>query len=522
MKVATAAQMREADSAAIHEYGISGVVLMENAGVEVVRRIEAVLEAVSDKKVCILAGTGNNGGDGYVIARHLANRDAKVKVYLFGERSAISGDAKTNLDIIFKMRLEILEIKENAGTREWNKLKIALNLTDCIVDSLLGTGFHGEITGNLAQAIDIINQSGKPVIAVDIPSGVNADTGQISGTAVKATHTVTFALPKPGLFMYPGAEYAGELTIADIGIPAAILSDNTIRQNIITLNLARALFPKRNPTAHKGVSGRVGVIAGSVGLSGAAAMASMGALRAGAGLVTLGIPAGLNAIMEIKLTEVMTAPLPETEKGGLSHESLSAIVEMTKDSNVLAVGPGLGREDETAATVRGIISTAQCPLVIDADGINALEGYTSILSDCIALPVMTPHPGELTRLTGLSILDINRDRMQVARRFAAEWGCILILKGAATVVAFPDGEIFINTTGNAGMATGGTGDVLTGIIAGLIAQGISSHDAAILGVFVHGFAGDMAAQSGMIGLVAGDLLNALPAAIQSIQYGVDW
>ncbi|WP_425060255.1 Bifunctional NAD(P)H-hydrate repair enzyme Nnr [Sporomusa carbonis] len=514
MKAATANEMREIDRIAINDYGIPGAVLMENAGVAVVRRLEVVVEPLIDRKFCILAGKGNNGGDGYVIARHLVNQGAKVKVFLLGEKTAVSGDARINLDIIDRMGIDVIEI---INERDWDKVKLAATFADCLVDALLGTGFRGEISGDMARIIDIINAAGKLVVAVDIPSGVDADTGRICGTAVQAAHTVTFGSPKPGLFLYPGAEYTGELTVADIGIPTAVIARQNIKQNVIMASAVRDILPCRSPAAHKGMNGRLAVVAGSRGLSGAAAMTAEGALRAGAGLVTLAAPASLQDILAVKLTEVMTKPLPETATGGISQEAVPDIAGLSAASDVLAIGPGLGRHEETAAAVRAVIAAADCPLVIDADALNALVGYTDILSECNALPVLTPHPGEMARLTGLSSQAVNADRINIARQAAAEWGSIVVLKGARTVVAFPDGEVYINTTGNAGMATGGTGDALTGIIAGLIAQGLSSHDAAVAGVYIHGLAGDVAAQAGMVGMTATDLIKAVPAALYGIK-----
>ncbi|WP_371380529.1 NAD(P)H-hydrate dehydratase [Sporomusa aerivorans] len=513
MKATTAAEMREIDRIAIHEYGIPGVVLMENAGRAVVRQLEVLAGQLQERRFCIFAGKGNNGGDGYVIARHLANQGAKVKVFLLGEKAAVSGDARINLDIIEKMNLDILEI---SSERDWDKARVAASFTDYIVDALLGTGVRGEVSGEMARLIDMINAAGKPVVAVDIPSGVDADAGRICGTAVAAACTITFGLPKPGLFLYPGAEYAGEITVTDIGIPAAVVAGQNIKQNIVMAENVRAVLPRRNPAAHKGTNGRTLVIAGSRGLSGAAAMAAEGALRAGAGLVTLAAPASLQDILATKLTEVMTKPLSEIDAGGISREAVADMIELAAGCDVLAIGPGIGRSEDTAAAVRETITAVECPLVLDADALYVLAGFTGLLTECAALPVLTPHPGEMARLTGHSIQLVNSDRINITRKAAGEWGSIVVLKGARTVVAFPDGEVYINPTGNAGMATGGTGDVLTGVIAGLIAQGMSSHDAAVAGVYIHGLAGNIAAQSGMVGLTATDLLKAVPAALYGI------
>jgi len=491
---------------------------MESAGNEVACKVELLLGGVADKRICIFAGRGNNGGDGFVVARRLQNKGAKVKLFLLGEKEAVDGDARIYLDVLFKTDVEIVEL---IAERDWDKAKIAVAFADCLVDALVGTGFHGEVSGPLAEVIAIINNAGKPVVAVDIPSGIDADNGQVRGMAVRASHTVTFALLKPGLLLQPGASHAGKVTVADIGIPAKLLADSSIRQNIITAGYVRQVLPLRQPWVHKGSCGKVLVVAGSQGFTGAAALASSAAVRSGAGLVTLGIAASLQPVMAGKLTEVMTRPLPETAWGALGLDAIPYIQKLAAECDVVAAGPGLGREEETAEVVRETVQTARCPLVLDADALNALAGYTDILLESEALAVLTPHPGELSRLTGLSVESINADRLTVAREAAASWGCIVVLKGPGTVVAFPDGEVFINSTGNAGMATGGTGDVLTGIIAAFIAQGLSSHDAAVAGVYIHGLAGDIAACPGTIGMTAGDLLQAIPAAIRTAQTSDD-
>lgn len=516
MKVATAAQMREIDGKAVAEYGLPGAALMENAGGEVARKVEAVLGEVADKKVCIFAGKGNNGGDGFVAARRLTWRGAKVKVFLLGAKTAVAGDALVNLEVLVRAGADIVEV---AGERDIDKAKFAAAFADCLVDALVGTGFRGEIGGIMAEVVEIINTAGKPVVAVDIPSGIDADTGQVRGTAVRAAHTVTFALPKPGLLFQPGAWHAGQVDVVDIGLPVELIADETIRQNTITAQYVRGILPQRWPWAHKGDSGRVAAVAGSTGMTGAAVLLARAALRSGAGLVTVGVAASLNPVMEVKLTEAMTAPLPEGEPGRLGLEAVPAVAALAEGCDVLAVGPGLGRAADTQAAVRRIVKEAGCPLVLDADALNALVGYTDVLFESEALAVLTPHAGELSRLTGLPVQAINADRTAAARGAAARWGTIVVLKGPGTVVAFPDGEVFINTTGNAGMATGGTGDVLTGVIAGLIAQGLSSHDAAVAGVYLHGVAGDIAARRGAAGMTAGDVLEAIPGAAAAVRGG---
>lgn len=513
MKVATATQMREIDRKATAEYGLPGIALMENAGAAVAKQVCELLGEACDKRVCIFAGKGNNGGDGFVAARHLALHQAKVNVFLVGPRNAVGGDARVNLEILLAMGFEIVEIN---GERDWDKAKFAAAFADCLVDALVGTGFRGELSGDLAEVARIMNAAGKPVVAVDIPSGVEADTGQVLGCAVQAQATVTLALPKPGLYFQPGASHVGKLTVDPIGMPAALLQDEALQQNAILAGHVRNILPRRQPGVHKGSNGRVTVVAGSVGFTGAAALAANAAVRAGAGLVTLGVAANLYSIMAVKLTEVMTKPLADNGAGALGAGAADEIAALMATSDVLALGPGLGREEVVRDVIRRVIREASRPLVIDADGLNALVGYTDLLLESDALAVLTPHPGELSRLTGLPVPVINADRLAAAREAAGRWGAIVVLKGPGTVVAFPDGEVYINTTGNAAMATGGTGDVLTGVIAALIAQGLSSHDAAVAGVYLHGLAGDIAAGEGGIGLAAGDLLTALPQAFAVI------
>ena len=514
MRMATAAEMRRLDATAINEYGIPGIVLMENAGYEIAAVCETLLKKSGGQRVCVLAGKGNNGGDGLVAARRLANHGYKVKICLIAERTELTGDALVNFSIVEKMGIDIIEIESE---RDWDKAGIAISFADCLVDALLGTGLHGKVSDPMAAAIELMNSAGKPIIAVDIPSGVEADTGRVSTIAVKAKQTVTFGLPKPGLYLYPGAAYAGDVINTDIGIPAELLQSRAIKQSLITDHYVKNCLPFRAKDAHKGNCGRVSVIAGSQGLTGAAALATTGALRSGAGLVTLGIAASLHNLMEIKLTEVMTKPWPEIVGGAIGLKALPYMEELAGQSDVSLIGPGLGRHEETKSVVKQFVKGACRPLVIDADALVALADEIDILQQTEALSVLTPHPGEMAILTGLTVEEISQDRLYVARQAAIDWASIVVLKGAGTIVAFPDGEAFINPTGNPGMATGGTGDVLAGIIAGFIAQGLSSHDAAVAGVYVHGLAGDMAIAGGMIGMTATDLVSFIPAAICSLQ-----
>lgn len=514
MKIVTIDEIKSIEKQAIEEYGIPSIVLMENAGSEVARQIGVIMGRLKNKKIGILAGKGNNGGDGYVVARHLHNQGAKVKVFLIGSKSEVSGDSLKNLEILSNMGIDVIEVIHDG---DWNKVKIAMNFTDCLVDALVGTGFTGQLQGNMAQVVESINKSNKTIIAIDIPSGVNGDTGQINGMAVRAHHTITFSLPKQGLLLYPGASYTGDLSVADIGIPRQLLQNETIKQNMIISPGIVGMLRKRNPNAHKGTCGKVLVVAGSKGLTGAAALTSNGAVRTGAGLVTLGIAESLHDIMEMKLTEVMTKGLAEILPGTLGQSAVTVIQEMSMQNDVVAIGPGMGRHMDTMTAIREVITKVESPLVIDADALYALIDHTDILPAVKAVPVLTPHAGEMARLVGLTTEELDQDRIYITRQSAMDWGSIVVLKGARTIVAFPDGEVYININGNAGMATGGTGDVLTGVIAALIAQGLSSHEAALVGVYIHGLAGDIVAKGGMIGMSASDIIRALPAAIFAIQ-----
>ncbi|WP_027364177.1 bifunctional ADP-dependent NAD(P)H-hydrate dehydratase/NAD(P)H-hydrate epimerase [Desulfotruncus alcoholivorax] len=508
MRLVTGSEMAVIDHTAINEYAIPGIVLMENAGIKVVEIIGQVLGNPRNTKVVILAGKGNNGGDGFVIARHLYNKGARVQLFLFGDEDKVKGDALINLTIWKGMGQKIYPLK---STHDVNMVKMAINCADLIIDALYGTGFKGTVNDLLASVFKSVNSSGKTVIAVDIPSGIEADTGKINGPCIRADHTVTFAYPKLGLVIYQGCDYVGKLHVVDISIPSAVLSKIKSSRYLTTTELIKELWPGRKGPEHKGDFGRVLVIAGSRGMSGAAILAAEAAARAGAGLVTLGVPSAIHDIAENKLTEVMTFPLADTSKGNVSHTALKDILDRCHSSNVVAIGPGLGTAAETATLVKDIIMNITIPCVLDADGLNAMAGKAGLLNSIKSNLVITPHPGEMARLTGYSVKDIQQDRIGITAQKAKEWGCTILLKGARTVICGPDGSTYINQTGNPGMASGGSGDVLTGLIAGLIAQGLTPLNAAVAGAFIHGRAGDVTAKEmGISGMLAGDLLQRVP------------
>ncbi len=508
MNLLTAAQMRELDRIAIEDWHVPGLVLMENAGKATADHLEENFDDLYPGPVTVFAGKGNNGGDGYVIARHLMNRGWDVSTLVLADVKDISGDARVNLDILLKSGADLEFITDESDVDE--RLE-RFRQTSLVVDALFGTGLAAEISGFYARVIDWINSSAAAVVSVDIPSGIDATTGQVLGAAVFADLTVTFASAKVGHVVYPAVEFVGDLAVVDIGIPKQLADQQKINHLFINAEAAQILLPARPASGHKGTFGHLLLVAGSTGKSGAAALAAEGGLRAGAGLATLACPAHLNPIFEVKLTEVMTVPLPEVD-GMVSMQALPAIEELWADKSVLAIGPGLGTGDEIGGLVRRLIRDCPLPMVIDADGLNALVGHLDVLQSRIAPTVLTPHPGEMARLLDCSVAEIESDRIVIARKFASEHGVILALKGARTVVAEPEGAIFINGSGNPALACGGTGDVLTGVIGGLLSQGLSAVAAVLLGVYLHGRAADRLFETqGRAGILATDLLKEIPA-----------
>ena len=517
MKVVTAAEMRRIDQDTIDTIGIPGIVLMETAGSAIVRTIQHHYPTC--QQIGILAGKGNNGGDGLVIARQLAHAGRDVHLFLVSPKENFTGEAQLNLQIAEKLGLRITVITRESDLQADNQIAAC----QLLVDAMLGTGVRGAVRSPIDAVINTINRLPVPVLSVDLPSGLDTDTGHPLGTCVRADRTITIGLPKRGVLVHPGAELAGNLEVVDIGFPKQVIAAQNIKINWTTAPQASQWLPPRPPNSHKGSYGRVLVVAGSTGMTGAAALASEAALRAGAGLVTLAIPKHLNPILETLLPEVMTLPLSETEAGSLEASATSPILEFAeRTKSVLAIGPGLSQHTETVSLVHQLVrenyeQALDLKMVIDADGLNALAQRRETLSYLHKTAVLTPHPGEMGRLMNCSVSALERDRIRTAQQFANNHGLTLVLKGAPTISAGANGEVWINSTGNPGMGTGGMGDVLTGIIAGLIAQGCTSEMAAALGVYVHGYAGDIAAERlGMHGLIASDVLKAVPQAIASL------
>lgn len=513
MRVVTAHTMQEIDKRTIAEFGISGLALMENAGRCCVEEITAEFGLKGSNRAVILAGKGNNGGDGYVIARLLSQKGWSVKVFILAECEQISGDAAANLD---KLPSNMINFCPHEGQLPALHME-EIYQADVIVDAMLGTGLRSDIGGVCLEAIELVNASGRPVLSVDIPSGIHGTTGRILGDAIRAYITVTFAFAKLGHVLYPGAEHTGRLIIADIGIPQQLM-ETASGYDFLNDESICPLLHRRDRMAHKGHFGHCLIIAGSTGKTGAAALCANSAVRAGSGLVTLAVAESLHSILEIKTTEAMTVPLPDSGSGYLTSSAFPAIEKLLAGKDAIALGPGMDRRPGTVALVQNLIETITAPLVIDADALNALAEDLSVLRrKKSANIILTPHPGEMGRLLGTSIPDVEAIRISVAQEFAHNYGIYLVLKGARTIIASPNGTAAINSSGNPGMATGGMGDVLTGIIVSLLGQGYTSGDACRLGVYIHGYAADLvAADKGEIGINAGDVQEMLPYAYNKL------
>lgn len=514
MYLVTAREMQEMDRLTIESFGIPGRVLMENAGRGAAQFLFDQFAGSMKATVGIMAGKGNNGGDGFVIARYLAQKGVNLTVFLLAESSAVKGDAAANLKLLSPLGIPVIEIPDEDT---FSKHKSEMQHYGLWVDAILGTGLQSEVKDYFRDVINFINGLNKPVFAVDVPSGLNSDTGQLCGACIHAQATATFAFAKTGHMLYPGAMYTGMLKVVDIGIPNHIVQKIRPRQYLLTPDHLRTYFQPRPPDAHKGGSGHLLVVAGSTGKTGAAAMTAMSAMRSGAGLVTLALASSLNPVVESQVLEAMTEPLPEIAEGLLGESAFDDVMDLIAGKKCLAIGPGLGQAEETKNLVCRIIKKSPIPLVVDADGLNNLVGRTQLLSQLKVPVVLTPHPGEMARLINTSVAAVQQDRITTSRDFAVNFKVHVVLKGARTVIAHPDGSTYINPTGNSGMASGGMGDVLTGVIGGLLAQGFSPESAAHAGVYLHGAAADTLAKSiGPFGFLASDVMNAIPGEIRKL------
>jgi len=517
LPVLTAAEMQDADRRTIEEIGLPGAVLMENAGA-------AVASAVRERyprarRPVILCGKGNNGGDGFVVARRLL--DLAPTTLLLGRRDDVRGDARTHLAACERSGSAVAEVPDAAA---WREVRGRVRGADLIVDALLGTGLRQEPTGLVSEAIAEIAraaEAGTPVVAVDLPSGLPSDSGDVPWATVHASATVTFAAPKHGHVLPPSCDRVGELRVADIGIPRAVLEQSGSRLFLLEAADAARAFPERAAGSHKGTYGHLLIVAGAVGKTGAAILAAMGALRSGAGLVTVATPANALPVVAAGRAEAMTEPLPVLPSGDLAPGALERALALAAARDAAVIGPGLGQEPGTRAFIREFVRLCPVPLLVDADGLNAMApsdhepGALQALRREVAT-VVTPHPGEMARLLGLPSAEVQARRLETARRMAGDTAVFVVLKGQRTLVCRPDGVAAVNPTGNPGMATGGTGDVLAGIIGALLAR----HEpwtAATAGVYLHGLAGDRAAATaGPESLLAGDVASALPDAIRAV------
>lgn len=507
-KACYAHQMREVDKAATDLGCIPSIILMENAAIACVEELKKTFD-IQKTSIAVFCGKGNNGGDGLAIARHLSNIGVNVTVYLVSGNE-YKGDALINYNILSKTNIRIKHIIDI------EELSYIIRSYDIIIDAILGTGISGTVRGNSYDVIEKINENAKYVLSVDVPSGINSDTGEICGIAVKADKTVTFAGYKVGMLMYPAADYTGDIAVDKISIPEHVINSQNLKINVTDSGFVRALLKKRENNTYKGIYGKLLIIAGSKGMSGAAYMSAEAALKSGAGLITLACCESINAVLEEKTTEVMTMSLPDAD-GHISRDAIVDILEKIEEATAVLIGPGLGRSSDAEAIVQAVLQYSKVPVIVDADAINAVARNKRMLELCACDLVFTPHTMELSRLTGLDVDQIESERIDISRDFCENNGAVLLLKGHHTIVTGTDLTQYINTTGNPGMATGGSGDVLAGIIGAFAARGIDCEKAAAAAAYIHGMAGDIASQKyGEESMSASDILECIPDAFAHI------
>lgn len=514
MYLVTAREMREMDRLTIESFGLPGRLLMETAGRGAVDFFLETFQDCSGKRVGVMAGRGNNGGDGFVMARHLAESGMRVTVFLLAKKTDVKGDAAANLELLAPLGIPVVELPDSETFRRY---AAELRHQGIWIDAILGTGLNAEVTTYFKEVITFINESAKPVFCVDIPSGLDADTGRPLGICIRGTATATFGFPKIGHLSHPGISHTGRLKVVDIGIPNIISQQVGPRQHLITPIIAKQGLVERSPDAHKGRTGHLLVVGGSSGKTGAVAMTAVSALRTGAGLVSVGVAKTLSPVIEALSMEAMTCPLADEGLGLLGTAAWKELVEQLPDKKCVAIGPGIGTAQSTKILLARLLPKIAVPMVLDADALNCLSHQPELLKTLTAPVVLTPHPGEMARLARTDTRAIQQDRMTCARKFAETFNCHVVLKGAGTVVAHPDGSAYINPTGNAGMSSGGMGDVLTGLIAGFITQGASVETACRTGVYLHGAAADtLAEEKGPIGFLAGEVMHAIPGEIRRL------
>jgi NAD(P)H-hydrate epimerase len=519
MKLVTAAQMKEIDKTAILKYKIPSLTLMEKAGKKLAEAARDLALNKNMENILVFCGKGNNGGDGLVAARYLKKQRLNVQIFIFGKKNELSPDAAANLKRIKSSANPVdNKVVKIVFEPELKLIENELNKYPLVIDALLGTGIKGKLNQRFIQIIKLINKKASCVVAADIPSGLDADIGKPLGEAIKADITVTIGLPKKG-FIGEGYNYTGKIVVADIGIPYQIMNNLNDAKKFLVSKDIKNILPRRRRGIHKGENGHTFIVAGSTGLTGAAILASLGALKSGSGLVTLGLPKSLNHIAEIKLTEVMSLPLPETVSAALSRKAKAEILNFIKKANAVVMGPGLSVNKQTTALIRTLIPLIKNPLVLDADALNALAGKTELLKKRKEFTIITPHPGEMSRLINKPKKDITKNIISITKEFSVSHNVITVLKTAQTVISDVNGKIFINSTGNPGMASGGMGDVLSGMIGSFISQGMAPIEACKAGVYLHGLAADLLAEKiGEIGITASQVAENIPRAIKETTY----
>ncbi len=508
MKISTVSEMRDLDRTAIEKFGIAEELLMENAGLAAYTVLNREV-GVKGKTVAVFCGIGNNGGDGFVIARKILSDGGRVKVFILGDPGKYRGAAKLNLDIVSRLPVTVRQIisAESVNTD--------IAHYDAIVDAIFGTGLTRDVGGLYREIIEIINQSGKPVLSVDIPSGIDGDTGRILGAAVRADYTVTFGLPKIGNVLFPGYERCGKLFVTHISFPPSMYESLKTEINI------PPELPPRNKKGHKGSFGDVLFIAGARSYFGAPYFAAMSFLKAGGGYSRLAAPESVTPFIAARGSEFVFVPQKETAEGSISLKNKAALLELSEKTDMTVIGPGLSLAEETRQIVRELAADIRKPLLIDGDGITAVSENPDIIKQRKAETVLTPHPGEMARITGRSVKETEARRITVLRETAQSLNAVIVLKGAHSLIGYPDERVFVNMSGNSGMATAGSGDVLTGTIAAMFGLGLSVPDAVRKGVFIHGFSGDLAAENrGEDGMTAQDILDYLPLAVKMSRGGI--
>ena len=509
MKISSVDEMRAMDRYAVKQLGIPEAILMENAG-QAATSVLAQEIGIRDRKIVIFCGAGNNGGDGFVVARKIHADGGNVKVYLLGDPGKFRGAARMNMEILAKLPVEVRSVE--------SVKKLRMNVLHChgIVDAIFGTGLDREISGLYREVIALINASGKKVLSLDIPSGINGDTGQIMGAAVQADCTVAFGLPKIGAMLYPGHEHCGKLYVCHISFPPSLYDRADIK---IQVNRPAAP-PPRARSGHKGSMGEALFIAGAASYYGAPYFSAMSFLKAGGGYVRLAAPRSMVSFIARKGSEIVFIPQIETESGSIALENRKSLIDLAEKMDMVVIGPGLSLDPETQRLVRELVKTIRAPMLIDGDGITAISADLKVVSKRKAPTVLTPHLGEMARMTGKSAIEVDQRKISVLQKTASGLGALIVLKGAHSLIGYPDEQVFINLSGNSGMATAGSGDVLTGAIAAMFGLGLPLEEAVKTGVFIHGFAGDLAAmKKGEDGITARDILDYLPQAMKQDRDG---